>query len=36
MEVTTYSRFRENMKSYLDDVVNDQNRYTSPERMGRM
>lgn len=24
MEVTTYSKFRENMKSYLDDVVNDQ------------
>lgn len=23
MEVTTYSKFRENMKSYLDDVVND-------------
>lgn len=24
MEITTYSKFRENMKSYLDDVVNDQ------------
>jgi len=24
MEVTTYSKFRENMKSYLDNVVNDQ------------
>lgn len=23
MEVTTYSKFRENMKSYLDNVVND-------------
>lgn len=23
MEVTTYSKFRENMKTYLDDVVND-------------
>ncbi|OOG75243.1 type II toxin-antitoxin system Phd/YefM family antitoxin [Algoriphagus sp. A40] len=23
MEVTTYSKFRENMKSYLDGVVND-------------
>ncbi len=25
MEVTTYSKFRENMKSYLDNVVNDNN-----------
>lgn len=24
MEVTTYSKFRENMKSYMDNVVNDQ------------
>jgi antitoxin YefM len=23
MEVTSYSKFRENMKSYLDNVVND-------------
>jgi antitoxin YefM len=23
MEVTSYSKFRENMKSFLDDVVND-------------
>jgi antitoxin YefM len=24
MEVTTYSNFRQNLKAYLDDVVNDQ------------
>jgi antitoxin YefM len=24
MEVTTYSNFRKNLKSHLDDVVNDQ------------
>ncbi|MEO1253275.1 MAG: type II toxin-antitoxin system prevent-host-death family antitoxin [Bacteroidota bacterium] len=25
MEVTTYSKFRENLKSYMDKVVNDSN-----------
>ena len=24
MDVTTYSNFRQNLKAYLDDVVNDQ------------